>query len=79
MGSKKNSLAETKIKLLAKCTNAIKNSALIESQGIRHSSFATYVEEKFSSFNKCQITIAEKRINDVLFELEMSVGNESID
>ena len=79
LGSKKNSLAETKIKLLAKCTNAIKNSALIESQGIRHSSFATYVEEKFSSLNKCQITIAEKRINDVLFELEMSVGNESID
>ena len=79
MGSKKNSLAETKIKLLAKCTNAIKNSALIESQVIRHSSFATYVEENFSSLNKCQITIAEKRINDVLFELEMSVGNESID
>ena len=60
LGSKKNSLAETKIKLLAKCTNAIKNSALIESQGIRHSSFATYVEEKFSSLNKCQITIAER-------------------
>ena len=76
---RKNSIVETKIKLLAKCTNAIKNSALTESQGIRHSSFATYVEEKFSSLNKRQITIAEKRINDVLFELEMPVGNESID
>ena len=77
--SKKNSLAETKIKLLAKCTDAITSSALIESQGIKHSAFPTYVEERFSSFNKRQITIAEKRVNDVLFELEMSVGNESID
>ena len=76
---RKNSIVETKIKLLAKCTNAIKNSVLTESQRIRHSSFATYVEETFSSLNKRQITISEKRINDVLFELEMPVGNESID
>ena len=42
------------------------------------SALATYVEEKLSSCNKRQRAIAEKRINNVLFELELSVGNESI-
>ena len=51
---------------------------MIESQGIKRSAFATFVEEKLSGPNKCQRTITKKRINDVLFELEMSVGNESI-
>ena len=35
--------------------------------------------KKALCLNKRQRTIAETRINDVLFELEMSVGNESID
>ena len=78
-GSKKKSLTEKKIELLTKCTDAITNSTLIESQGIKCYAFATYVEEKLSGLNKHQRTIAEKRINDFLFELEMSVGNESID
>ena len=69
-GSKKKSLAEKKIELITKCTNAVTNSILIESQGIKRSSFATYVEEKLSGLNKPQTTIAEKKINDVLFELE---------
>ena len=79
LGSKKNSLAEKKIKLLTKCTDAITNSILIESQKIKRSVFATYVEEKLSGLNKRQRTIAERMINDVLFELEMSAGNEAID
>ena len=58
--------------------NAITNSVLIESQGIKRSAFATYIEEKFSSLNRCQRSIAEKRTNNVQFELNMSVGNESI-
>ena len=78
-GSKKRSLTEKKIELLTKCTDGIINSTLIESQGIKRSAFATYVEEKLSGLSKRQITIAEKRINNVLFELEMSIGNESID
>ena len=76
-GSKKKSLAEKKIELLTKCTGATTNSTLIESQGIKRSAFATYVEEKLSGPNKLQRTIGEKRTNDVLFE--MSVGNGSID
>ena len=55
------------------------NSILIESQEIKRSEFATYAEEKLSDFNNRQITLAEKRINDVLLELEMPVGNESIE
>ena len=72
-GSKKKSLGEKKIGLLTKCTTT--NSTLIESQGIKRSAFATYVEEKLADLNKRQRTTAGKRINDALFELEMSVGN----
>ena len=76
--SKKKSFAEKKIELLTKCTDPITDSTLIESQGMKCSALATYVEEKLSSCNKRQRAIAEKRINNVLFELELSVGNESI-
>ena len=58
-GSKKKSLAEKKIELLTKCTNAITNSTLIESKGIKPFAFATYVEEKLSGLNTCQRTIAK--------------------
>ena len=51
-GSKKKSLAEKKIELLKKYTDAITNFALIESQGTKGSVFATYVEEKLSGINK---------------------------
>ena len=79
LGSKKKPLAEKKIELLTKCTDAITNSTLIESQGIKRSSFTTYVEENVSVFNKRQRTITEMKTNDVLFKLPISVGNESID
>ena len=46
---------------------------------MKRSSFATYVEENLSDLNNRQRTIAEKRINDLLFKLELSVRNESID
>ena len=78
-GSKKNLLAEKKIKLLTKCTYSITNSTLIESQGLKHPASATYVEENLSGLNKRQRTIAKKRINDILFELEMYIRSESID
>ena len=63
---KEKLLAEKKIELLT-------NSTLIESQGIKHSTFVTYVEEMLSGFNRRQRTIVKKRINEVLFDLEMSV------
>ena len=78
-GSKEKSLAVKKIDVLTKCTDAITNFNLIESQGIKRSAFATYVGEKLSGLNKRQKIIAKKRVNDVLFKLEMSFGNESID
>ena len=51
-GSKKNSLAGKKIELLIRRTDPITYSTLIESQGIKRSAFATYVEEKLSDLNK---------------------------
>ena len=48
-GSKKKSSAKKK-----KSTHAITNSTLIESQEIKCSVFATYIEEKLSSFDKRQ-------------------------
>ena len=75
----KKSLAKKKIELLTNCTDFITNSTLIESQRIKRSAFANYVEEKLFGLNKHQRTLAEKRINYVLFQLQMSVGNESID
>ena len=78
-GSKKKTLPERKIELLTKCTDAIASSTPKESQGTKRLAFASYIEEKLSGFNKRQRIIAEKRINDVLFEIEMSSGNETID
>ena len=43
--SKKKPLAEKTIDLLTKSTDAITNSTLIKSQGIKRSAFTTYVEE----------------------------------
>ena len=59
-GSKKKSLTERKIELLIEvCSDAIADSTLIESPGIKRSAFATYVEEKLSGLNKRQGTIAK--------------------
>ena len=59
-GSKKKSLVEKKIELLTKCTDAITNSTLIESQGIKRSVLPTCVEEKLSALNKRQRTIVKR-------------------
>ena len=58
--SKKKPLTEKKIELLIEvCSDAIADSTLIESPGIKRSAFATYVEEKLSGLNKRQGTIAK--------------------
>lgn len=73
---KSKTIAERKIELLTKCTDAITSSSKeSQSQGVKRTAFATYIDEKLSTYNKRQRAIAEKRINDVLFEIEMSDGN----
>ena len=63
---------------MSKCTEAItanaNTKALLpnESETTKMSAFSLYVEEKLSQLDKRHRRIAEKRISDILFEIEMS-------
>ena len=74
-GLKKKTIAERKIELLSKCTEAITKKP-VESADSKHSAFALYVDEKLSQLGKRDRRIAEKRISDVLFEVEMQSQRE---
>ena len=69
-GLKKKAIAERKIELLSKCTEAITKKP-VESADSKHSAFALYVDEKLSQSGKRHRKNPEKRISDVLFEVEM--------
>ena len=75
-GLKKKTIAERKIELLSKCTEAITKKP-VESADSKHSAFALYVDEKLSQLGKRDRRIAEKRISDVLFEVEMQSEREA--
>ena len=72
---KEKSIAEKKLELLSKCTDAITSKAAVSSEppAQKISNFAVYVDEKLSNLDKRSRRIAEKRISDVLFEAEMSL------
>lgn len=75
--NKKKTLAEKKLDLLSKCTDAItadskKTAPDEESPKPKMSAFAVYVDEKLSQLNKRDRRLAEKRISDVLFDIEMA-------
>ena len=74
-GLKKKTIAERKIELLSRCTEAITKKP-VESADSKHSAFALYVDEKLSQLGKRDRRIAEKRISDVLFEIEMESERE---
>ena len=71
---KKRSIAERKLDLLTKCTEAITtkktDEALVKEPKV--SPFSLYVEEKLNNFDKRKRAIAEKRTTDVIFDVEMS-------
>lgn len=74
--NKKKTIAERKLDLLSKCTDAITSNATkaVPEEKVpkpQISVFATYVDEKLSQLNKRDRSIAEKRISDILFEIEM--------
>ena len=73
--NKKKTIAERKLDLLSKCTDAITSNATKavpeKVQKPQISVFATYVDEKLSQLSKRDRRIAEKRISDILFEIEM--------
>ena len=70
---KKRILAKSTVKLVSRCssTNQQKTTALVE-KGASMPRFALLIEEKLSKLNRRNRTIAEKRIMDVVFEIEMS-------
>lgn len=63
----KKSIAERKLELLSEATKAISSST-----NDSVSKFACYVDEKLSRFDKATRMLAEKRINDILFETELN-------
>ena len=69
LGLKKKTINERKIELLSKCTEAITKKPV-------ESAFALYVDEKLSQLGKRDRRIAEKRISDTLFEVEMQSERE---
>ena len=73
--SKRKTIAEKKLDLLSKCTEAITTNAkpkANECSNPKISAFALYPDGKLSELNKRTRRIAEKRISDVLFDMEMS-------
>lgn len=83
--SKKRSVAERKLELLAKCTEAITKKKEEpkkekESKEIKMSTFALYIDEKLRGLDDRKRAFAEKRITDVIFELEFmdEINNNSI-
>ena len=75
--SKGKTIAEKKLDLLSKGTEAITAKASAkqkanESSNPKISAFALYVDKKLSELNKRTRRIAEKRISNVLFDMEMS-------
>lgn len=71
VNTKKRSIAERKLDLLIKCTEAILTKK-IKRQELKASPFSIHVEEKLNGLDKHRGTFSEKRVCDVLFDVEMS-------
>ena len=72
---KRKSLAEKKLDLLSRCTDAVNAGSSKKSYPEttrNNSNFALYVDEKLCGFNKRNRMLAENKINDILFDFEMS-------
>ena len=80
LGLKRKTIAEKRIELLSKCTEAITKKP-VESADSKHAAFALYIDDKLSQLGKRNRRIAEKRISTVLFEVEMQSerGESSVD
>ncbi|CAB3993455.1 Hypothetical predicted protein [Paramuricea clavata] len=69
--SKKNDLEMKRQELLSTCINVLKEPAPSQQAAPIQCPFSLYVAEKRSQFDRMTRMVAEKRISDVLFELEM--------
>ena len=76
--TKRKILAEKKLDLFSKCKEATTANANTkaplpnEAASTKISAFSLYVNEKLSQLHKRARRTAEKRISDILFEIEMS-------
>lgn len=64
--------------LLSTCVQVLKEPLPFptpEPQAKRQCPFSLYIAEKLSGFDKCSRMIAEKRISDIIFEMEMGIVN----
>ena len=68
---KKPKLEDTKQKLLSTCIDVLKTSSDSSVNKVEVCHFSMHVAEKLKAFSKFQRMVAEKRINDILFEVEM--------
>ena len=69
---KKKTIAERKLDLLLKCTDAITSKSNHgDSPAPKVSSFSLYVDERLRELDPRSRRIAEKRITEILFEAEM--------
>ena len=76
----RKTIAEKKLDLLSKCTEAFTANAKPkhnESPNPKLSAFAVYVDEKLSELKKRDRRIAEKRISDVLFDIEIATDTST--
>ena len=69
--SKKNELEIKRQELLSICINVLKEPAPSQQTASIQCPFSLYVAEKLSQFDRVTRMVAEKRITDILFELEM--------
>ena len=73
---KANFDAKTRNELLSTCAQVLKHP-LPEPPAKRQCPFSLYIAEKLGGFNKRSRMIAEKRICDIIFEIEMgAMGND---
>ena len=76
--AKKKTIAEKKLDLLSKCTEAITSNSkkVSEVSNTKKSAFSMYVEERLCQLSNRNRRIAEKRISDVIFDIKMSAERE---
>eukprot|EP00111_Clytia_hemisphaerica_P013317 TCONS_00039088-protein len=72
--TKKQSIAEKKLELLTKCTDALASKSRPSETSLtpKVSNFALYVDERLNQMNSRLRKLTEKRINDAIFDAEMT-------
>ena len=67
----------SKTELISTCIQVLKEPSYAQAE-VTQCHFSKYVSEKLASFDKRTRLIAEKRISDILFELEMNDQSHQI-